>query len=180
MKKNTIYVRCFGKLSIYVGNDEVTLLMNSLKARELIAFLIIYRGNVVKKATVCEALWENKPEYYSQDSLYKLIKKVNQMPIPFHLEYKRGMIRLGVDNIDSDIFQFEDIILHEKEIHRLETAVDLYSGTLYEQEDFNWIMEKDGYYDKLYLRAVSKLVEHYKKEGNTSKLSYYEHLQKFF
>lgn len=70
-----IQINCFGRLSIYQEGQEMGIVMNSRKARELIAFLMTYQGAAVSKVTVCEALWGDVDIHRSLDSLYKLVKK---------------------------------------------------------------------------------------------------------
>lgn len=175
-----ITVRCFGKLAIFVDGVEQSAYMNSQKARELIAFLITYRGEAVNKSTVCQALWEDKPIEYSKDSLYKLVKKIDDMPIPFIIRNSRGMIQLCIDNIDCDIVTFERLLYDRESIEKKEYAVSLYRGSLFEEENFNWIYLKDGFYDNRYVEALNSLYEHYEQKHNKKKAAYYEELIDYF
>lgn len=155
-QEKEICIKCFGKLAIYVNGVEQSVQMNSLKARELIAFLLIHKGETVSKTAVCNALWEDKPEECGKDSLYKLVKKVKEMPIPFMLNDTRGIIQLQLDNIDCDIITFEKL-LEEGDIGKKEKAVDLYRGTLFEEENYNWIYLKEAHYDNKYIETYNNM-----------------------
>lgn len=175
-KGKKIQINCFGRLSIYQDGQEMGIAMHSKKARELIAFLMTYHGAAVKKETVCEALWKDKAPHRSLDSLYKLVKKIKKMPISFQLESNRGMLQLGIDNIESDLFQFQKLMMKRESIENLEQAVNLYSGSLYEEEDFEWISNKEAFYDNRYLEAIILLKTHYQNEEEKERVYYYETL----
>lgn len=175
MQEKKIIIKCFGKLAIYVDGIEQSALMKSLKARELIAFLLTYKGEAVCKTTVCNALWADKPEEYGKDSLYKLVRKIEKMPIPFMLDNPRGMIQLRLDNIDCDIVLFEHL-LEEDDIKKKERAVDLYRGTLFQEENYDWIYLKDARYDTKYFDMVNYLYSYFEEENNRRKALYYKGL----
>lgn len=180
MKNEKITIDCFGRLSIKVGDREMGSLMNSEKARELIAFLMTYEGRSVKKTIVCDALWSDHDPKHSADSLYKLVDKIRNMPIPFHLECRRNIIQLHLDNVHSDLTDFTHCIRDKENIKALESAIPLYQGTLFEEEGYEWIIDKEGKLDMLYLDALQYLVDHYSKKGSKHKLFYYETLMERF
>ena len=175
-EEKKIRINCFGRLSIYQDGQEMGIEMHSKKARELIAFLMTYHGAAVKKETVCEALWKDKAPHHSLDSLYKLVKKIQKMPISFQLKSNRGMLQLGIENVESDLFQFQELMMKRDCIEDLEQAVNLYKGTLYEEEDFDWISDKEAFYDNRYLEAVIILKKHYQKKEENERVYYYETL----
>lgn len=179
-KDKIITVKCFGKLAIFVDGMEQSAYMNSQKARELIAFLLTYRGEAVNKSVVCQALWEDKAIQRSKDSLSKLIKKIEKMPIPFKLNSSRGMIQLCIDNIECDIVNFERLLYDNGDIEKKEYAVSLYRGSLFEEENFNWICLKDGFYDNRYADALYSLYEYYEEKHNKKRTAYYEELINYF
>lgn len=171
-----ILIKCFGQLAIYVDGIEQSAQMNSMKARELIAFLLTYKGKAVHKDKVCEALWGDKKEKQRRDSLCKLLKKIEKMEIPFMIEKSRDMIQLRIDNIECDLITFEQLMNDEQDIEKMEKAVRLYDrGTLYEEEDYEWILDKDGVYDYKYFDMLSQLCSHYEK-SDKDKASQYRHL----
>lgn len=180
MKDDKITIDCFGKLSIKMGSREMGSEMNSEKAKELIAFLMTYEGKSVKKTTVCDALWSDHDPKHSADSLYKLVDKIRDMPIPFHLECRRNIIQLHLDNVCSDLTEFTRGIRDRENIKALESVIPLYQGTLFEEEGYEWIMDKEGKFDMLYLDALQYLMDHYSKKGSRHKLFYYEALMERF
>lgn len=173
-----IRINCLGRLEIYMENTEQSMRMNSAKARELIAFLMTYKGAAVSKATVCEALWEEIPIECSKDCLYKLLKRIKDMPIPFHIESNRGMVRLNMDNIESDIFLFDELAAKKQNIGELEKLVDLYidKGSLFEEESYGWINMKAAAYDKKYMDTIFMLTEYYEKMNRGGKTAFYKKL----
>ncbi len=171
-----IKINCFGRLSIYQEGQEMGIVMNSRKARELIAFLMTYQGAAVSKVTVCEALWGDADIQRSLDSLYKLVKKIRRMPISFQLKSNRGMLQLKLDNVESDLLQFEKLMGERDCIENLEQAVKLYRGSLYEEENYEWISEKDAFYDNLYVDTISFLKTHFQQQKESERACYYESL----
>lgn len=173
-KNEKIEIRCFGRLSIIMGDKELGSLMNSQKAEELIAFLATYNGQSVKKTVVCDALWSNASPKRSADSLYKLVRKIKAMPIPFHIECKRNIIQFHMDNVKSDLTDFLYHIQNRENIDAMEKAIHLYQGTLFEEEDYEWIIQKEGKFDMLYLDALQYLSDYYEGKGNKMKSRHYE------
>lgn len=108
--KKPIQINCLGRLEIYFNGVEQSMYMNSNKARELIAYLVTYQGAPVPKENVCTALWGEIPLQYSRDCLYKLLGKIQNIDIPFHIEKRRGIIQLHMDNISSDIVKFKNLV----------------------------------------------------------------------
>lgn len=171
-----IRINCFGRLEIYVDGMEQSMIMNSAKARELIAFLMTYKGAAVSKTTVCEALWEETPIEYSKDCLYKLVRRIREMPIPFHIECSRGMMRLNTDNIESDIFVFEELTVKRQNVEEMEQIIDVYRGSLFEEESYGWINMKAASYDKKYMDTVCFLEKYYQETKSAVKLDFYRRL----
>ena len=168
-----IQIKCFGKLAIFLNGEEQSTTMNSMKARELIAFLMTCRGEVVHKEKICEALWMDKQKKKRKDSFYKLLGKVKKMPISFHIKSSREMIQLCLDNIECDIVYFEELLADKNNIKKKEEAVKLYNrGLLFEEENYNWINEEDGHYDNMYMDAVYDLYEYYKEIDKRKALCY--------
>lgn len=177
MEKGELKIRinCFGRFEIYMNDEEQSMNMNSAKARELIAFLMTYKGAAVSKDVVCDALWGETPIEYSKDCLYKLVKRIRQMRIPFHLDSNRGMIRLGIDNIESDIVEF-DRLLERNSIKDLESLIYLYKGSLFEEESYNWANMKAAAYDNRYMDTIYYLKDYYESNQINGKSAYYEKL----
>lgn len=177
-EEEKIRVNCLGRLEIYFNGKEQSMRMNSAKARELIAFLMTYKGAAVSKGMVCEALWEEIPIEFSKDCLYKLLKRIKDMPIPFHIESKRGMLQLRTDNIESDIFLFDELTARKQEAGILEKLVDLYidKGSLFEEESYGWINMKAAPYEKKYMDTICFLEEYYEKNDNRIKTEFYKKL----
>ncbi len=180
MEDKKIIIGCFGKFSITMENVELGSVMNSAKARELIAFLVTCEGCSVKKTTVCAALWDEDDMSHSVDNLYKLIRKIQKMPIPFHLESKRNIVQLHLDNIKSDITTFLYNIQNRENIPAMESAISVYQGPLFEGEGYEWLIEKEGRFDMLYFDALEYLSDYYTKNGNRQKAYYYEKLVESF
>jgi len=171
-----ICINCFGRLEIYVDGKEQSMEMKSAKARELIAFLMTYKGAAVSKATVCEALWGETPIEYSKDCLYKLVRRIKDMSMPFHIECSRGMMRLNIDNIESDILQFEALAEEKENVKKMEQLIDVYKGSLLEEECYGWINMKAAAYDKKYMDTICSLEEYYQENNRSAKQNFYRKL----
>ena len=98
------------------------------------------------------------------------------MPISFQLNSNRGMLQLKLDNVESDLFQFEKLMGGRDCIENLEQAVKLYRGSLYEEENYEWISEKDAFYDNLYVDTIGYLKKHFQQQKESERACYYESL----
>lgn len=82
--------------------------------------------------------------------------------------------------MNSDLTEFTRCIRDRENIKTLESAIPLYQGTFFEEEGYEWIMDKEGKFDMLYLDALQYLADHYSKKGMKHKLFYYETLMERF
>lgn len=174
--KKPIQINCLGRLEIYFNGVEQSMYMNSNKARELIAYLVTYQGAPVPKENVCTALWGEIPLQYSRDCLYKLLGKIQNIDIPFHIEKRRGIIQLHMDNISSDIVKFKDLVSQTDDINKMEEIIDLYSGSLFEEESYNWASMKSAQYDKKYIDIIYYLQNYYESNHMPVKSNFYTRL----
>ncbi len=169
-----IQINCFGRLSICYGGQEMGVLMKSAKARELIAYLMTCRGAAVRKTAVCTALWENSSEKHGLDNLYKLVDKIQKMPIPFLIDRSKEMIQLKLDNVQSDLLDFLRLAKDADNIKNKKKAVQLYQASLFEEENYEWVSAKAAVYDNQVIEMLSDIRDYHLHRQEEKIANYYD------
>lgn len=147
--------------------------------RELLALLLVHKGGPIKKLWVAETLWPAAQQQQAMDSLYKVIrfwKKEEKLNTFFPLENRTNELELKTDEILCDIWSFEEEAASE-EIGRMEAAAARYSGPLLFQEYYEWTAEQDAYYEVRFTKLLEALTEHFGREGDMAKCTYYQKKQ---
>lgn len=164
----------FGQLRLVFGGIPYT--TGNKKLRELIALLLLCRGETVKKLWVAELLWPQAGQSQAMDSLYKVVRAWNRdEPLSAHLPLcsRPGELMLPLDGIESDIAAFERAI-KTGATEALAHAVLLYTAPLLLQEYYEWTTTFDAYYDLRYLEALDTLIERYREAGDPFRANFFE------
>lgn len=134
------FIQCFGDFEVFINGEAVA--WKNSKAKEILAFLTHKSGVPVNWEKIVAAVW---PDYDSEKSqtnfhatTYLLRKKLAEVGISQILLSERGNYRLVVDEVDCDLYQFQNL-LKVKQIKRKEDFL------LLEQLDQKGYMEENGY-----------------------------------
>ena len=82
-------------------------------------------------------------------------------------------MRLSLDGIRCDIVDFRDLYADRQDMSRCEAAVELYHGSLFADDVYEWSREWEAYYDVRYLELLTLLAARYSEAGNQAKAAYY-------
>lgn len=125
--KNNIYIKTFGHFDVFV--DKKPIMFRSGKAKELLALLVDRQGGTVTTEQIIAALWEDRPNDESTQSLCSKATKTLQKELAaYHAEdiliSERGVKRVDVEKFSCDLFDFINGKLEGKRRFRGEYLVD--------------------------------------------------------
>nr|WP_230986500.1 BTAD domain-containing putative transcriptional regulator [Cohnella fermenti] len=121
------------------------------KERELFSFLAFRKGERVHRDVIVEALWPE--EHYQKSKVYLhtcvsfLRKDLRQLGFDGALLYESEKYHLKDDLFETDYEVFKrraqklKAVSFGRSVEALESALDLYQGTLFKDEDYSWAEE---------------------------------------
>ena len=176
--KRSLEIKCFGNMSASLDKCEIA--FQNKKAKELTAYLLCRGYGPVKNTILAETLWPYVPIANAMDSLYKTIRYLKKIRINgalFPITMLHGETYLERQKISCDLEQFESLYRQKNIPDGWKSAVELYRGTLLENESYDWIAPYEAYYDIRFLEMTEYLTDYYKKSGNQKLACYYRLLQ---
>lgn len=107
--KNNIFIKTFGHFDVFVDNKPI--MFHSGKAKELLALLVDRQGGTVTTEQIIAALWEDRPNDESTQSLCSKVTKTLQKELAaYHAEdiliSERGVKRVDVEKFSCDLYDF--------------------------------------------------------------------------
>lgn len=133
-------IQCFGNFEVFLNGEAMT--WKNSKAKEVLAFLVHKNGVPVSWEKIADAVW---PDFNSEKAqtnfhatTYLLRKRLAEAGLSQILESVRGNYRIVTDQVDCDVYQFEEM-LKNRQIRRKEDF------RLFEQLKQKGYMEDSGY-----------------------------------
>ncbi len=169
--KDKLYrILCFGGLKIITSSQEKKpIFWRTAKAAELFAFLVHYKGKLVHKNKIIEALWPDidpkKASMLLHTSIYSIRKMLKSMGIDGCVIYRNSCYLFDPEKFYFDTDAFEEILeltdINEENIHIAEKIFDLYKGDYFGGEDYVWAeVERERYFEG-YIRILNMVSEYY-------------------
>ncbi|MBP6491616.1 MAG: response regulator [Clostridia bacterium] len=184
IKTQNIQISCFKHFSILSDGKEINRGWRTRKAEELIAYLLCKKGKYTSKEKIAEDLWPEQDGEKSLSNLYLayyyIKKQEMKTGVRIPIESERGKMRINLDSVECDLLSFDKLIEETSNMHvsealsKLEKAVELYQGTVFEDGYYFWSDGVQRHYEILYQNVLSQVVEYYKKKSDEAKTAYYE------
>lgn len=171
-------IQCFGSMSVSRNGQKI--ILQNKKAKELIACLLCNGGGPIKNSVLAEILWPDAPLTNAMDSLYKVSRYlrnlcVDEETLPIVMAH--GEIYFDYTKLSCDLLEFEELYRHKEQIAPWSEAVELYRGSIFYDEYYDWIAPYEAYYDIRFLEMTEFLIDHYEKAGNKEMANYYRSKQ---
>ncbi len=127
------YVRCFPTFDIFI--DNTPLKFNSKRAKELLAFLVHYRGSWVSVEKIAfdllESTSDDSSKSYVRTILSRLRATLRKYGIGSILEARQGELRVLPTHFECDYYQY------------LAGHTELYQGKYL--DEYSWAREESAY-----------------------------------
>lgn len=167
--------RCFGHFEWVVdAQTGETVNWKRNKDRELMAYLVHSRNQVVSKASILEHLWpDTAPKQaaaFLHTCVYNIRKLMNSLGCAEKLVYKDNGYRLELLKMWCDADDFERVAAGTEvdagSIGACEAAAELYKGNYMEHEGFIWAYEAMEALKDVYLSLMNRMAEYYRSIRN--------------
>lgn len=177
-------VRLFGSIDLIVGDDDLLSTLSSTKARSLLAYLFLYRGQAISRDRLAGLFWPDRPDESARRALSQTLWRVRSA---------LGAAADGRLTAEHDAVTFElragdrlDVAAFEEKVYRctggqvdaslpeasatclleLSEAVALYRADFLENIRDDWALLERERLRELYLGALERLVTLYKQRGD--------------
>lgn len=106
------YIQCFGDFQVFLSDEALT--WKNSKAKEILALLVHQKGVPVNWEKIANAVWPDynyeKAQTNFHATMYLLRKRLVEAGLPQILENARGNYRIVTAQVDSDIYQLEEMV----------------------------------------------------------------------
>jgi LuxR family maltose regulon positive regulatory protein len=172
-----VSVKCLGQFHVAVGGAEVTPdRWVSAKARDLLAYFVMFRREGISVDRALDALWperagRSKTAFHT--ALYRLRQalRLPEVSVKFVLvdagEYRLDTARFRVDVDEFDAAMAQARSARDDDAARwYERAIALYGGEYLDNLYYDWVMPERQRLREAYLAALRWLVGYYAAGGN--------------
>jgi len=140
-RSKKIHVQTFGNFEIFA--DGKPLKFSRMKAKELLAYLIMRRGALCSNNEVIAVIWEEKPNTSALQNQYRhlmldLSKTLKSAGVDDIFVKQRGLVAILPDKISCDLYDFLDANAD---------AVNKYTGEFMAQ--YSWAEFTNAYLEKM-------------------------------
>lgn len=163
-----VYIRMLGDFAVFAYDDRHTALkLRTRKERELFAFLLDAGEYGVTKEQIYEAIWyeseSNDTKKLIGVNLAQIKKDLAVMGVSDPIRNREKRYSICMDEIETDIGQFQKVVYEFKRRESVETAkrvVSLYSGEYVSGFEAHWAAWKRLDFDGAYTQALKALSDH--------------------
>ena len=158
-------VRCLGDFVCYTSasDESSTIHWKTLKAEELFALLVHYRGIAVPKDVLIDMLWPDADPQKSAN-LFRVTCTYIRNTLA-ECGFKNALLRdlnkyrLDVSILDCDYYSFDDITkdANAASENELNKAIGLYAGEYFQKMPYDWAIQRRAFLESKF-KDISHIV----------------------
>lgn len=165
---DVIDAACFGGFRISVGGKQIK--FRTAKAEELLACLIDSCGEPIHRNRITDIFWGDydgdRALVLFNTTLHYLKKAFLNHGVKLKVHHSRGAYSLDMQQISCDAIKFENIVkstggVNGQNVRNYEEALKLYKGNYFEQNEYEWCIQKRQLFTEKYSRLVLAATEYY-------------------
>jgi LuxR family transcriptional regulator, maltose regulon positive regulatory protein len=168
-----VIVKCLGPLHVFVGGDEISQeRWVSVKARDLLAYFITFRGGRIPAERIFDAIWADKigrgrTAFHTALSRLRNALRTDESTPHFILvetgEYwlDTATFSVDVDEFDAALAKAHAISNQEVSARWYEQAISLYRGEYIDNLYYDWVLPERRRLTQAYLSALCALADHH-------------------
>ncbi len=174
-RADELEVHCLGSFLAIKNGKEIA--WRTLRARDLLAYLVHNRGKPVTREMVWEELWpEADTEQAStlfHTNLYYLRRAIRSGSEKQPVKYEGKRYHLSQELFALDITKFETLAGSDQKTDKsvLEKALSLYQGNYLEDLDYPWVYAERERLSRMHLSLLNQLSQVYIEEEDLEKAS---------
>ncbi len=172
-------IRCFGKLELRQSSEDSLVKWRTAKVEELFAFLLYYRGTIVRKGAIIENLWpECEPKIADGNlhtSVYQLKKTLKENGVDIAVKFIGGGYVLEPGpNVEYDVAAFEAFAakgesVDANNIGEFEKMTVLYRDDYLRYADYLWCLTERTRLQKYFVDLAKQVARYYMGAGSYGK-----------
>lgn len=172
-----VIISCFESLTFKNNiNSEVPIEIKwrTMKAKELFSFLLMNSNAFQSKKVIQDMFWSDLNEKSVTQQLYSTIyeirKTIDKNNIPVEIINSADKYMMKIENAWVDYKEFEGKLkqiddITERNFKNVRDILDLYTGHLFEAEEYDWAFNKREELRFLWIIYMEKLREFYVEKG---------------
>lgn len=169
----SVAVRCFGKFTVSVGAHEIR--FRTIKAEELLAYLINSRGYFVSRSKILDSLWEDfdgdRAIIHFNSTLHYVKKALLPYGIQISILYDRGSYLLDVNSLTCDYLQFCTFVEEYETVETInilefEETASLYRGEYLSGWECDWATGKRLLLEEKFIWLLLEIARFYMNTGS--------------
>lgn len=170
-------VNFFGPMHLLANGNKIDFL--TAKVEELLALLVMHREIGISKWSIIDVLWEEACIEKSQQNLYTMMfrmkKSLRDAGIKVDVTSKNSIYRIELTDVYCDVIEFDRFMkkrlkVNDHNLDKLERAISLYQGDLFEGKDYLWCLnERERYYQD-FVNLVKVVANYYEKNKRFDQL----------
>lgn len=177
--KNTVSIRCFGRLEVTkTGENKESLKLSNKKLKELLAYLIHHCGKPVTRKELLQLLFEGVEDKKTINYLHVTVYNIRNMLESFGIDRSLVLIKenysleiaSGVcDYVDFVNFIANNLTIEASNILEAERLIGLYKGPYLEEDDYIWGLETREWLENQFEKLLFKVAAFYDSAGKMRK-----------
>ena len=148
-------VQCFRRFALY--DQGVNLPIGCKKAKELLALMVLENRIPISKRHLAVTLWPQADLDHARDSLYKTLRWLRAQPVlwdVFGLVVERESVHMDTSRLWIDVEEFNHCYALRCQPSFRQRALELYQGSLLEEEYYDWSVELQSVYEVRYEELI--------------------------
>lgn len=147
VRKNTAAIKCFGEFSV-IGSSGERIGWRTAKAEELMAYLLMKRGQPISKWDMITDLWpecamDERAHSNLHTTLYQVKKALKAAGVDFSITFMMRKYIVDTGGVQCESIEFEQFALQEKGVtpdneHRYKRMLEMFAGPLFGDLDYAW------------------------------------------
>lgn len=173
-----VVISCFKALSFkrnIQSRAPIEIKWRTNKAKELFSYLLVNANSFQSKKTIQQMFWRDLSEKSVTQQLYSTVyeirKTIEKNNIPVEIVNSADKYMLKLENTWIDYKVFEDQLksirdVTEENSEYMKDILDLYTGHLFESEEYGWAFNKSEELRFLWIIYMEKLRDFYVDQGS--------------
>ncbi|MEZ2660331.1 response regulator [Aneurinibacillus aneurinilyticus] len=187
-----VMIRCFQSLQIELPQSHqqpVMIRWRTSKAQELFAYLLHYRGQLVRKDALLELFWPETDwkKGFTQlyTTIYQVRKTLENTGADVHITSLDKGYRLDLNNVELDVQQWEEGInkalpITDNTLSEHLKLLNLYQGDYLADYDYLWAESERQRLREMWLRHALQVADYVASQGkHVEALALYQRIQLF-
>lgn len=175
-------INTFGEFAVFSNATGEKIQWATAKSKELFGYFILQRGKEVDKWQLCDILFPEASTKNAEHSLHSTISRtkaaLKKAGIDNIITCIKGKYQLDMTYFTCDMWEWKEFmeknpIVTTESISNYERIIELYTGELFEIENYLWGISEKERFNKEYLNSLKKVASYFIKQENYNKAETY-------